>query len=259
MTSPLYLAAGTVLDAPPEVQIRAAAAAGFDGCGLRLDAGSTDAATVARLAKTAAREGVRILDVEVVRLTGRAPSAADRRLVEIGAELGAQWVLTVSQVEEIGDRLRGLEALTDVAGRNGLRVALEFMAFTAVTDLAAALQLWSLIGAPVGVLVDGLHLHRTGGTATQVATMPPGSLAYLQVCDVAGGPAPVGAVALADEARHHRMMPGTGVIDQAALVAALPEGTPVTVEVQNDDLAQRLTAAERARVAHAAATRFVSR
>ena len=259
MTTPLYLAAGTVLDAPPEQQIEAAAAAGFDGCGLRLDAASTDAATVARLSRTAAREGVLILDVEVVRLAGPAPSAADRRLVEIGAELGARWVLTVSHAERIEDRVRGLEALVDVARRSGIRIALEFMAFTAVTDLAAALRLWSLVGSPAGVLVDALHLHRTGGTAAQVATMPPGSLAYLQVCDVAAGPAPVGAAALADEARHHRLMPGEGVIDQTSLVAAVPEGTAVTVEVQNDGLAAHTSAVDRARAAYRAATRYVSR
>lgn len=259
MTSPLFLAAGTVLDAPPEEQIRAAAAAGFDGCGLRLDPAGTNAAMVARLAATAEREGVQIFDLEVVRLTTAAPIDDQRRLVAIGADLGARWVLTVSEVEDLDDRHRGIVALADVAQRNGVRIALEFMGFTAVDSLAEALRMWSLVGSSAGVLVDALHLHRTGGTAAQVAVMPPGALAYLQLCDAAPGPAPDSPGALADEARHHRRWPGDGVVDLTSLVAAVPAGTPVTVEVQNDDLTGRYDAAERARQGFVAATRFVSR
>lgn len=259
MTTPLYLAAGTVLDAPPEEQIRAAAAAGFDGCGLRLDPTTTDGATVARLAAIAEREGVLILDVEVVRLTTPEPTGAQRRLVEIGAELGARWVLTVSEVADVGERHRGIEALAGVAQGNGMRIALEFMAFTAINHLAEALRMWSLVGTPAGILVDALHLYRTGGTAAEVTAMPPGALAYVQLCDAAPGAAPAGSAALADEARHHRRMPGNGAIDLAALVAATPTGTAMTVEVQNDDLAARHDAAERARTAYSAARRYVSR
>ena len=259
MTAPLFLAAGTVLGAPPEEQIRAAAAAGFDGCGLRLDPATCDAAAVARLVGVARREGVRTLDIEVVRLTTPEPTPDQRRLVAIGADLGARWVLTVSEVTDPDDRRRGIEIIADVAQRNGMRVALEFMGFTAVPNLAAALRLWSVIGAPVGVLVDALHLHRTGGTAAEVAMMPSGSLAYLQLCDVGPGPAPDGPAALAAEARHHRLMPGDGAIDLATLVASVPQGTAMTVEVQNDDLAAHHDSVDLARRAYAAARRFVSR
>ena len=258
MTAPLFLAAGTVLAAPPEEQIRAAAAAGFDGCGLRLDPATCSAAAVARLARVARSEGVLVLDIEVVRLTTPEPTPDQRHLVAIGADLGARWVLTVSEVADPDDRRRGIEIMAEVAQCNGMRIALEFMGFTAVPNLAAALRLWSMIGAPVGVLIDALHLHRTGGTPAEVAMMPSGSLGYLQLCDVGPGPGPDGAAALAAEARHHRLMPGDGAIDLAALVASVPKGTAVTVEVQNDSLAARHDPADLARRAYAAARRFVS-
>ena len=50
----ISLAAGTVLDAPPAAVLTAAAQAGFDAAGLRIDAASTTAAEAAALRRQAA-------------------------------------------------------------------------------------------------------------------------------------------------------------------------------------------------------------
>ena len=44
-------------------------------------------------------------------------------------------------------------------------------------------------------------------------------------------------------------MPGTGALDLAGLLAALPASIPITVEVQSDHLAASLTAGQRAQLA----------
>jgi sugar phosphate isomerase/epimerase len=38
------------------------------------------------------------------------------------------------------------------------------------------------------------------------------------------------------EARHHRLPPGEGELDGAALIAQVPEHVPLSVEVQSDAL-----------------------
>lgn len=259
MSHPLVLAAGTALDADPPEQIAAAAAAGFSFCGLRLNPAAVTPSDVAGWRRSADCEGVAVFDVEVVRLATGSPTAAELRLLDIAADLGARWVLTVSHVEDPDARLRGLTALARAAQRRGVGIALEFMAFTAVSDLAAAVACQQDVDEPCGVLVDALHLARTGGSADDVARMPAGALAYVQLCDASTEVAPVGAAALAVEARHHRVLPGAGVLDLAALAAAGPPDIPFSVEVQNDALAARTTPAQRAVLAYAAGSAFGAR
>ena len=67
---------------------------------------------------------------------------------------------------------------------------------------------------------------------------PDAPSAYLQLCDTSV--ADIAAEDLADEARHHREIPGTGLLPLAALLAAVPEDTAVAVEVQSDSLLDRM-------------------
>src|SRR6185437_7382797 len=87
----ISLAAGTVLDAPPAAVLTAAAQAGFDAAGLRIDAASTAAA----LRRQAADLGLTLLDLEVVRLRPDRPFDHHLRLLELAHVLGARFLLTV--------------------------------------------------------------------------------------------------------------------------------------------------------------------
>lgn len=253
---PLFLAAGTVGDAAPTEVVDAAVAAGFAGVGLRLDPTAVGDRAIAAIRSRLDATGMRLLDVEVVRLNAAHPAGSYRRLVEIAAELGARWVLTVSELDNRGQATDQLTELCEAAHPCGLGVALEFMPFTEVRTLGQALELLAAVGRPnLGVLVDALHLHRSGGDRSQLATIPNGRLAYAQLCDAPNrAPAPG---ALAEEARHARLMPGDGELDLVGFVAALPAGVPVSVEVQSDELTARLDPVGRARLAARTGARFV--
>jgi sugar phosphate isomerase/epimerase len=243
----LSLAAGCLLDAGASATLRAAAGAGFDTAGLRLPprGAPTRAADLRVLADDL---GLGILDLEVVRLGPETAFDDHLRLLESAQVLGADHLLTVSMHADRAATEDELGRLCAAAAGGPTRVALEFMRFTAVHTLADAL---ALAGDAV-VLVDALHLARTGGTPADLAAVAPRRIGYLQICDApADAPA---ADLLAEEARHHRLPPGAGELPLAALLAAAPE-LPVSVEVQSDRLAADHPPAERARRLRAAAVR----
>jgi sugar phosphate isomerase/epimerase len=251
----LSLAAATTLDAGAADTIEAARQAGFDACGLRPAGAELSDRGVAELARRIADSGLSLLDVEVVRLGAPGPDARPLRLLDVAAGLGARFVLAVSHYDDPGRSAAELARLAEAAAGYGLRIALEFMRFTAVPTLASALDVLERTGrADVGVLVDALHLQRSGGSPRDLREIPRGRLAYVQLCDaVAEGPA--GVPALAEEARHRRLLPGTGALPLRELLAELDPAVPVSVEVQSDALAGTVPAGRRARLAfeHASA------
>ena len=246
----ISLAAGTVLDAGPAQTLRAAAGAGYAAAGLRLDPAVTTVAEATALRRLADDLGLALLDLEVVRLRPDRTLDDHRRLLELAVVLGARFLLAVSELDDRAETTAELAELTAAARGSGTRVVLEFMRFTQVTSLREALSVAASIGdADDGpaVLVDALHLHRGGETAADLDAAPAGRIGYLQLCD---GPAtaPADLADLADEARHHRLAPGTGELPLRDLLAHAPAGLPLSVEVQSDRLAAAHDPAERARL-----------
>jgi sugar phosphate isomerase/epimerase len=243
----LSLAAGTVLDAGPIEVIESAAATGFDACGLRLDPRTTSPDMIGAIGRALAATGLRLLDLEVVRMRPGEPAAFHQPVVELAARLGAAWVLTVAEIPDPAERIDRLAELADLAAATGgVGISLEFMAFTSVRTLADAVAAVTAVPR-CRILVDALHLARTGGTAAQVAPHTD-RLSYVQLCDAASA-APDGLEGLATEARHHRLLPGTGELDLPGLVRAVPVDLPFSVEVQSDRLAAELTVRQRAEAA----------
>jgi sugar phosphate isomerase/epimerase len=246
----LSLAAGTVLDAEPVEVVSAAAAAGFDACGLRLDPAHSSRSLVRAVRSRLADVGISLLDLEVIRMRAGRPVAEHRPSLELAAELGADWALTVLHIPDPLEQVDRLGHLDEIAAELGVRLSVEFMAFTALHDFAAATALVEAVPR-CRVLVDALHLARTGGSAEQVAPYA-GLLSYVQLCDAPlvarAGNSPD---ALADEARHHRLLPGAGELDLDGLVRVTP-GVPRSVEVQSDELTVAMTPAERAVAAYRA-------
>lgn len=244
----ISLAAGTVLDAGPAATLDAAAAAGYDAAGLRL-AADTDRATATRLRRRAADQNLVLLDLEVVRLGPDRDLDEALRLLDLAVELGARYLLTVSGHPERAATLDQLATLVGAAHTTPVRVAVEFMRFTRIPTLADAVGLLDELDADpadAAVLVDALHLQRSGGSPADLAAVPGTRIGYVQVCDgPATGPADLDAVA--DEARHHRLAPGEGELPLRDLLARLPADLPVSVEVQSDRLAAELDPADRAR------------
>lgn len=261
---PLVLGCLDYLALEPDVFVRVAAAAGFDGVTLRV-AGSVVpvAADVSgrperrgRVLAALAETGLFVQDVEVVRLAPNVSDATLESAVEIAAALGARHLLTVDSGPRAGGGAERLARAVDLAAAYGVRPVLEFMRFTAVRSLLEAVPICLETGA--GVLVDALHLLRSGGSVDEVRaaveTHGAALIPYLQICDapLAG---PTDLDALRDEAVRDRWLPGTGSLPLCELLRAVPAG-PVVVEAPVRELANS-SAAQRAGAAFASARRVL--
>jgi sugar phosphate isomerase/epimerase len=224
--------------------VRAAAAATFDGIGLRAenywDAG-LDHATMLAVAE---QHGVRILEVEY--LTGwgtaadrdEAQQEKERTVFHMARAFGVRHV-NAGLLEKLPIEAMS-EAFAELCERAGpdLTVALEFMPYSGVPDLATA---WRIVqGIPhAGLIVDCWHWARAGQRPADLAEVPPERIVSVQLCDVRAEP----MEPLRAESLGHRLPPGQGHGDAVGLVRALiAHGvTPavLAVEVISDELVAR--------------------
>lgn len=257
MNNPLSLAFLTLPDTPAPQVIAAAAEAGFASVGLRLlPAAAADEPPYPLLrdrrllneTRAALRDtGVRVADVEIVRIAAGFDPDRLMPFLERAAELGARHVLVAGDDRDEARLTEAFARFCQSAAGFGLTGDLEFMPWTAVRDLAAARRIVGAAGQPNGaVLVDALHMDRSGTTLAEVAALPPHLVNYVQFCDAPAGydPSDAGMIAVA---RGARLMPGQGAIDLAGLARAIPPGVTISVEVA--DKGNRLSPRETARVA----------
>ena len=163
----------------------------------------------------------------------RVSASMARRCAALGIPLCA-LVLTVPPSSEVYDRIA---RVADVFAAHGVRLALEFVPYTAVKTLAEAREVCERVGYDrCGVLVDTWHFARIGGSPADVADLGPHEIACVQLADAA----PEAADDLADESRRGRLLPGDGVVDFPAVAATLARAGydgPLGTEVLSRDLA----------------------
>jgi sugar phosphate isomerase/epimerase len=261
----LSLAPVTINEVDPPALIEAAHAAGFGSVDLRV-LGAPGAAPVtplvgnrpliAAIAGACADTGVTIFGATGIWLVPDFDREAALPALEAAARLGAEQFLAVGNDPDEARMTANLAGLAEAARGFELRLALELMPYTAVNTLAKARRLVDATAAPnLGLLIDALHLARAGGTPAEVAAIPAGQIAYLQLCD-APARLPEG-MALRTESLSARLYPGDGELPLFDLMDALP--SDVVVDVETPVAADRgMTATDRARRAAAATARFLN-
>ena len=253
------------LDLPPPDLIRVAAQAGFAAVGLRtapaVPGGAAyaledDPALLRATADAAAAWGLRIRTIEMISLSRETTAAALRPVFEAGARIGATRVLCTGNDTDLAAVSEAFAVACGAAAEFGLGVDLEFMRFRSVQTLEQAVEAVRRAGMPNGAIVlDCLHLIRSGGTAAQVAALPRGAIGNLQVCDApAASPPPEG---LATEARENRLPPGEGDLPLADILRAAGPVDAVDAEVPLGAAFSHLDALGKARVVHAATARVL--
>ena len=243
----------TMLDAAPPDWVQLAHDAGFEAVGIRIGPAAAVeepwpitpgspmlAATLDRLAST----GTVVQDVEIVPITADTRPADHEALFDTGARLGARFLNVMVVDPDVSRAHDTLAALCALALPYGLRPCLEGISYTAVKDLATAAAL--LDGTGGGMIVDPLHLQRSGDDPEDVRRLDRALLGYVQLCD---GPRrtpdripvprqlprnqPPGDDVRQLESRAARLLPGEGEIPVVEMLAALPADLPVSVEAPN--------------------------
>jgi sugar phosphate isomerase/epimerase len=241
------LAALTVLELPHEEQISVAAQAGYSHVGLRLVpvAGQPFAHPfdVAQVEKRLADTGIGVLDIEVFRLTPETKVGDFEPALAAAARLRATDLL-VHGADPVESRLTDTFAqLCDLAARYGLAANLEPMPWVDISDIASAMRILSTGPDNGGLLVDAIHFFRAGDSLEALAKVPRKFLRYAQLCDARPG-RPADMHEIIRQARSDRLFPGEGALDLAGLLAALPAGIALSLEVP---VSQHLPPLERAR------------
>ena len=262
----LSLAALTMLDVPPPEQVRIAALTGYSHVGLRLLPATPDDPDYDMLGDTptvretlaALRDtGIRVSDVEIVRLTPDFSLDALQPFLETAARLEAQQVLVAGNDGEIRRSADNLARLAQAGEAYGLTMNLEPMPWTQMRTLANAQALIAASGQNnVGILVDAIHFWRTGESLDTLATLAPQQLNYMQLCD-APALIPTDTQELIYQARSARKVPGEGGLDLHGLMAALPPTLPVSLEVPLAGAQGALPAQQRAQLLFNAAQSFL--
>lgn len=253
----LSLAHLTCLTTPPPDLVSLAAEAGYDYASLRLtEVTPGDAFPIiqdrAMLRETKARiasTGVGILDVELARLTPTAKPSDFLPMLDTAAELGARHLLTQAHDPDWERARDNYAALSELAASRGLTTDIEFLTWTRMATLNDAARLALESGrSNAGVMIDTLHFSRSNCDPADIAALPARLFHFIQIAD-APALAPTTVEGLIHTAREARLMPGQGGLDLAAILRALPAGTPISIEIPNAALAARIPDPQRVRAA----------
>lgn len=249
---------------PPEL-IRGAAQAGYDAVSIWYHA-PPDGATpypidsdspMRRATITASLDcGVAIFTIGLFVLTPAGWMPHWDAMLESGEAMGARRAI-VLHFDPEAERAQALLArLAAKAARHGIGVDVEFIAGSGLCSLVDACTLAEAIGGDCGVILDPLHLQRTGGSPADVDDHARGLIRYAQLC---GGPATMAVDRQVEEGSRQRRLPGEGEFPLTAFVAALPKGVPIGLEIPLSDLAASgMGAVERARRALNAAAPYLA-
>jgi sugar phosphate isomerase/epimerase len=247
----ISLASGVLPEFGPVETIRAAMTGRFDAVGLWVEPENWTATTI-RDAKSALRDSrLELLDVEVIWIKPDSDMAMHKRSIDIGAELGARNILCVSSDPDMGATAARLAELCEHAVPSGMRVALEFGIFTEVKDLTMAMAVLDTVAHPLrALLIDPIHVDRSGSTAAQIAMVPRALLPYAQFCDAsAKRPNPDDFDAVITDAIDLRLQCGEGVLPLTAILDAMPANIPLSIELRSKALRDRYSdAGQRASV-----------
>jgi len=257
----ISFASGIVPESGPVETIRAAAIGGFDATGLWVEPETWTDTTTREACAALSDTGLELLDVEVIWIKPDSDLAAHKRVIDIGAALGAKNVLCVSSHPDMGATAARLAALCRHAEGSGMRVALEFGIFTEVKNLAMAIAVLDAVAHPLrALLIDPIHVDRSLSPIAEIAKVPPALLPYAQFCDApATRPDPSDLGAVITDAIDLRMQCGKGGLPLDALYKALPPGIPLSIELRSKALRDAYPeAGERAKIVAAATRRWLA-
>jgi sugar phosphate isomerase/epimerase len=186
-------------------------------------------ALVAETRKALAENGIELVAGEGWFVMPRLDMRDTAGDLDIMAELGATSISLCGLDRDLSRNFDQFAVLTEMAVARGMGTNIEFVASQPVGSLQIALQAVAYIGRPeVGLVIDPLHLFRSGGNAAEVAATAPQLIRHVQISD-----APLkGTIAdFGYEAGFERLPPGEGELPLKELLASVPQFATIGLEI----------------------------
>ena len=203
-----------------------------------------------RATKTAlATTGIKVLDIELARITEDCDPRSFQPALELGGELGAKRLIMSAWTKSRDDRNFLIDCYgetCDLANIYGLTVDLEFPSFSRLRTLDETLDIVRAADRPNGgILIDTLYLHLSRVDIGELLHIPAELLHFLHISDCLPGIADTreGMIQLARDAR---LYPGEGWIDFAGIIERMPP-VDYVVELPNQSRVAELGYEEHAR------------
>jgi sugar phosphate isomerase/epimerase len=160
-------------------------------------------------------------------------SAAD---LDIMRGLGVDRISTVSLDPDLNRSFDQFGVLADLAAARDMEVVLEPCPMLTVSNLDIALAAVDHVGRPnFRLLIDTMHVVRSGSGAADLAALDPALIGYVQICDALLEPV---VPNYGEESLFERMVPGEGELPLRDILAVLAPGPVIGLEVPMRKAAQ---------------------
>lgn len=242
---PLGIAHFSCIDVPPLEFVRLSGEIGYAAVGLRLHPAFQGApfytlrsgSAEMRSVKVALQQaGIAVYDIEFVVIDEAFSASELLPVLESAGELGARRLSVCGDDPDRSRFAANLTVLAELAAEFGMAVDLEIMPWRRIGTLAAAAEaVEATRRTNIGVLIDALHLSRSGAVPADLRSVSKELVRSVQLCD-AVAERPADNAALVAEARGGRLLPGQGALPLQNLLRVVPSDATLSVEVPNNGL-----------------------
>jgi sugar phosphate isomerase/epimerase len=155
--------------------------------------------------------------------------------LDVLAELGVPRINVVSLDPDLGRTFDQFAILTELAAQRGIQTVVEPVPGLTVGDLPTAMAaLQHVARSDFRLLIDTMHLVRSGSGAADVVAIDSDLIGYAQLNDTTLRPRGDNYM---EEAMFERMVPGEGELPLGDILAALPPDIVIEIEVPRRSLA----------------------
>jgi sugar phosphate isomerase/epimerase len=145
---------------------------------------------------------------------------------DVFQELGAERINTISMDPDLGRSLDQFGVLAEMSGARGMESSIELCPVLTINNLASAVVAVRHVGRKdFTLLLDTMHLGRSGATAAEIAALDTAMLGYVQLCY-----APLNTT--------NPTYIGQATLPLREYLSALPTGVVVSLEVPSRTLAK---------------------
>jgi sugar phosphate isomerase/epimerase len=157
-------------------------------------------------------------------------------------ELGAERLNTVSLDPDLGRSLDQLATFVEMVTAREMIPTIELCPVLVINNLERALEAVRHVGNNrLRLLLDTLHLGRSGASAKDITALDSALIGYLQFCDGTLLPSPAGYMV---DASTERQVPGEGELALLDYLRAVPADVTISLEVPRYSLAKAGVSAE---------------